>query len=244
MHKAISMRLAMVAILVAMMMVSGCVRTDNDVVEPGETQTEAKDIEQGAATAVEVYIEQGSGHLEVEPGASKLMEAIFKFNVEQWRPAVTYKDEGDAWNLSVIQPEQDLRIGSGAKNEWDIKLGVDVPKELGINLGAGDADVKASGLNLMDLWITAGAGQIDLDLTGTWDEDLTIDLNAGAGDIEIRVPSNVGVKLKAIAGVGDVTANGFTKSGNEYTNDAYDTADVKITITANAGVGHIIITQI
>ncbi|UCC92506.1 MAG: hypothetical protein JSW25_07510 [Thermoplasmata archaeon] len=238
----------MLCLVVVTMMVTGCLSSDDDdddePVKPGDTLTETKDIELGSASVVEVYLEQGSGDFQLAPGATKLMEAEFVFNIERWRPTVTYKEEGQVWNLSVIQPEQDLRVEGNVRNEWDIMLGTDVPKELTVLLGAGDADVAASGLNITKLHINVGAGQLDLDLTGIWEEDLTAKLLAGTGDVQIRVPAGVGVKLTAILGVGDVTANGFTKSGNVYTNGVYGTAPITITIEANAGVGNIVVTEI
>jgi hypothetical protein len=246
MRESYSVRLMLLAVLVAASMVSGCISDgdDDEVVKPGDTLTETSDVELGTATEVEVYLNLGHGELKVRPGASKLMEATFRFNVEQWRPEVTYVEGGTVWNLSVVMPNETLKVGSGTINEWSIDLGEDVPTSMVVLVGAGSVDCKVGGLNLTAFSANVGSGSLDLDLTGEWGANLTVYLNAGAGDIDIKVPDDVGARVKPVMGVGSFDGQGFTQEGGFYVNAAHATSDVILTIHANSGVGGIKVTEV
>lgn len=239
-------RMMALAILTSCMVVSGCISDDGgeETVEPGELQTDTRDFERGAATSVEVYLEQGSGSCQIRPGSAKLMEATFRYNIPQWSPLVSYKEQGGVWNLTVEQPNETLRVGLGARNEWDLKFGGDVPMRMVAFLGAGDMDCKVGGLNLSQLALVVGAGNLKADLSGSWGANLTATLNSGTGKIDIVVPSDVGVIIVPFLGVGKLTAPGFTQQGTSHVNAAYGTTPVFIAINANAGVGDVTVTQV
>jgi len=238
-------RLALTAVLVATMLLTGCITSDNDVdrIEPGDLVTEDESTDLGTAEKVEVYLRQGSGTMEVSSGAAKLMEATFRYNVDQWKPGITYKERGTVWNLSVIQPNTDLRVATGAINEWDVTFGNDVPIDMVVIMGAGDVEMDVGDLDLVDLDVNLGSGDLDLDI-GAYDGDnLTVSINCGAGATKIKVPGNMGVRIVPLLGVGSVKATGFTPVGNEYHNGVYDLDQPHIIIHANLGVGDLTITE-
>lgn len=234
-------------LLITAMLVTGCLSVDDDdddeKVKPGDLVTQDEDMEVGTADEVDVYLEQGSGSMEVSSGASKLMEATFKYNIDKWEPEITYKEVGGTWNLSVIQPETDLHVATGARNEWDVSLSNDVPIDLVVNLGAGDADIEIGDLDLTDLDVNLGAGDLNLHL-GTYDGDnLTVAVNCGAGDARLTVSDEMGVRVVPILGVGTVKGTGFTLVGTEYHNSVYDPAQPHIVIYANLGVGDLTLVE-
>ncbi len=198
----------------------------------------------GTADRVEVYLEQDTGDLDLDGGADKLMEATFRYNIEQWKPVVTYKEQGEVWNLSVIQPGTDMRVASGAENNWDIELGSHIPIDLAINLGAGDADLVLGYLDLTDLDVNVGAGDLFLDLASYDGDNLTVHLNCGVGEADLRVPGGMGVRVVPILGVGSVSSTGLTLVGSEYHNGAYDPQLAHVVIYANLGVGDLNVVEV
>jgi hypothetical protein len=235
-----------VALLTSCMMISGCISDDGgeETVEPGELQTETRDVELGAASSVEVYLEQGRGSCRIRPGGTELMEATFRYNIPQWRPLVSYVEQGAVWNLTVEQPNETLRVGLGERNEWDLRFGGGVPTRVVAYVGVGDLDCKVAGLNLSQLACVVGVGNLAVDLSGAWEANLTATLNAGTGSMTIVVPSDVGVIIVPFLGTGNLNAPGFTQQGSGYVNAAYGTAPVFIAVNANAGVGDIAVTQV
>ncbi|HXJ91946.1 MAG TPA: toast rack family protein [Terriglobia bacterium] len=72
----------------------------------GETRTESKTVQLGAAKAVRVNLKMAAGELKVAGGASDLMNADFTYNVPRWRPEVKYDVTGGTGQLSVQQPPE------------------------------------------------------------------------------------------------------------------------------------------
>jgi hypothetical protein len=172
------------------------------------------------------------------------MEATFRYNVEQWKPEITYREVGEDWNLSIEQPNTDLKVATGARNEWDISLNDEVPIHLVADLGVGDTEMTIGDLNLTDVDVDLGVGDLDLGL-GSYDGDnLTVSVNCGVGDVIARVPSGMGVRIVPVVDVGAVTATGFTMVGAEYHSSDYDADAPHIVVTAVLGVGDLTVIEV
>lgn len=241
-------------------LVTSCIRLRG--VRVGDLQTESQTVELGDADSVAVEIQMSAGELGVSGGANELLEASFTYNVEEMDPQATYSGG------RLVVKDKDVEEGVASlldldefRNEWDLKLNEDVPMAMELNLGAGPTNLTLGSLNLTNLDINGGAGNVDLDLngsqalrrlnfdagagevtidlTGDWQNDLDARIAGGLGNINVRVPGNVGVSIEVQTGVGGVDANGLTKDGNTYVNDAYGTSDVTLRIAINGGVGQI-----
>lgn len=237
---------AVVVILVAALS-SGCLSSDDGdgKIKPGKLVIEDEEIERGTANAVEVYLEQGSGSLQLTGGSTmKLMSATFRYNIDKWKPEISYTQSGTVWNLSVVQPNTDLQVATGARNEWEINIGPSVPVDLVVNLGAGDADIIVGSMDLVDLDVNLGAGNLELDISAYSGGNLTVAINCGAGDADLRVPEGLGVRIVPIVGVGTVSASGFTMAGTEYHSSDYDVDQPHIVVTAVLGVGDLNVIEV
>jgi hypothetical protein len=238
----------LVLVLVLAPAMSGCLSSeeddDDDRVKPGDLVTEDEDRELGSADSVLVYLRKGVGLTDVTGGADKLMEATFRYNIEQWKPEMSYKDAGDHWNMSIVQPNTDLQVATGARNEWDISLNEDVAMHLVADLGVGDTDMTIGDLNLTDVDVDLGVGDLDIGL-GSYDGDnLTVSVNCGVGDVIIRVPSGMGVRIVPIVDIGGITATGFTLVGAEYHSSDYDVDQPHVVVTAIIGVGDLTVIEV
>ncbi|OGC89377.1 MAG: hypothetical protein A2W25_10560 [candidate division Zixibacteria bacterium RBG_16_53_22] len=150
-----------------------------------------------------------------------------------------YKDN----NLVVWQPDSEgltsVRGITDFRNEWDLRLSVEVPMDLSVDVGAGTSALNLGGLSLTGLDVSLGAGKSTIDLSGGWARDLDVKIQAGAGEINVLLPKDVGVRVEVETGLGTINAPGLTQAGDVYTNAAYGVSDVTIQIAIEAGIGQI-----
>jgi hypothetical protein len=229
--------------LAVALVLSGCIGSDS-VVQTGDTETYSTFVEVGEAEAVEVNLDLGNGQLQVRPGAAKLMEATFKYNVDRWKPRFTYVEQGEIWNLTVTQPQQGLEVEGETKNEWDLVFGNMVPISLNAVVGAGNVNIRGGGLNLASISVSTGAGGVDMDLSGRWFDHLVVRAGTGAGNVKLIVPSDMGVQISVIQGAGSVIAPGFTQIEGNYVNEAFETAILVMLIAVDVGSGNVQVLQV
>lgn len=231
-------------ILLVMFLLIVLVACDNDSansVNVGELQKESQTIELGSTEKATVTLEMGAGELRVKGGSAELVDADFTYNVALWKPIVTSSNG----SVKITTPENTTINSISAKNldemrnEWNIRLNDSVALDLAISLGAGSSTLNLAGLNLRSAAIETGAGETVLDLSGDWQHDATIEMDAGVGELRIIVPSDVGVSAEITKGLGTISADGFTKDGDTYTNSAHGSAAVTLTLNIDAGIGEI-----
>ena len=113
-----------------------------------ETQT----VDLDSASSARVQIEFTAGELKVEGGASRLMDASFRYNVADWKPQVKYSENGTQGELLVSQAwSSKFMVGEELINEWTIQFSNDVPIDLTIKKVAGNAKLDLGALNLTKL---------------------------------------------------------------------------------------------
>lgn len=203
--------------------------------------TDTRTVEMDSATSVKVQIEFGAGKLGVQSGANSLMDATFRYNIDEWKPKVEYQESGMQGELSVTQQGEKLPVGNQLINEWDILLSNDIPLGLVIHTGAGNSDLNLSNLNLRGLEIETGAGVTSVDLTGSWEHDLNVSIHGGVGEITVRLPSETGARVQMNTALVSVRASGLEKDGSAYINQAYGMTDNTITLEIDAGVGSVVL---
>lgn len=207
-------------------------------VETGELKTESKTVALGAAKAVDVELKMGAGELKVQGGATGLLNADFTYNVPRWKPEVTYDVSGDSGRLTVEQPSGGGH-GGHTRYEWDLRLSNNVPMQMTVNEGAGQANLNLVGLQLSRLEMDLGAGESTVNFDGPWKKDLSASIHGGVGKATLQLPRDVGVRVVAHGGLGAINASGFSKDGDAYVNDAYGKSRVTLRIEVAGGVGEI-----
>lgn len=223
--------------LVASVMV-GCVRVE---MPAAAYTTDSDRITAGDATELTAAIDMGAGKLSIAGGAGELMAGEYEFTRAEWRPEVDYSVSSGEGKLTVRQPS-DPSVGfiGNYRYAWDIALTDDLPLDLAVNMGAGEADLDLRGTDLRLLSVNLGAGDTTIDLSGSWAHDVTADVNAGAGTLTLRVPAQVGVRIVGYQdGLGSYRADGFAQDGDALVNDAYETAEVRFDIVLRRGLGEV-----
>jgi hypothetical protein len=207
-----------------------------------ELKTETQSVDLGSASTASAQIEFPAGELKVEGGATSLMEASFRYNVSDWQPQVKYAENGAQGELLVSQQADDqLPVGGGLVNEWTIQLANDVPVDLTILTGAGNAELNLGALDLASLNIQAGAGVTKVNLDGKWQHDLDVSIEGGVGELTVILPAEMGVRINMETALVSVTANGLIKEKDGYVNKAFGTAPYTLTLKLQAGVGSVVL---
>jgi hypothetical protein len=210
------------------------------IASTGEVQTESQTIDLDGASSANVQIEMDAGELSVGGGAVSLMEATFRYNVEDWQPKVDYSINSDLGQLVVNQPDKDNRLaGPAVVNVWDIHLNDLVPLILEIRTGAGQTILELSSMDFSNLVVEVGAGEVNVDLSGSWDHDVTASINGGVGNLTVTLPADFGVRVNLATGIGNVTTAGLTQESGGYVNQAYGNAPYSLTLDIHTGVGSI-----
>lgn len=202
-------------------------------------------IERSNEKALDATFEIGTGKLHISGGTDKIMDATFSFKGEGLEPVVDYEIGDDLkGELTVSQCSAKFANLFNPKQDWQMTLNDQLPLLLNLELGAGKSKLNLSGLKLKELNIEAGIGETDIDLTGKWMESFKVNIENGVGKTKIYVPKHIGVKLDVDKGVGKVTADYFMKVGSSYQNQAFESAEIKIDIKVDVGVGDVILEQI
>ena len=201
-------------------------------------QTSSESVALGDAEAVSAKLKMAAGDVTVGGGADGLMEADFVYNVADWQPEVSYDDVGsEMGTLSVEQPDKNTGMRNDDRNEWDIHLNDGVPTDLHAVMGAGESDLDLSSLTLTGLDLKVGAGPSTVDLAGDWDRDVDASIQSGAGAATVRLPSQMGVRVDVTGGLGKVQAEGLSRDGDAYVNDAYGESEETLNVDIEGGVG-------
>jgi hypothetical protein len=205
----------------------------------GPTQHDFRSIELDKSELVRVDLNMGAGSLRVDGGTQKLMRADFTYNVPSWKPYVRYNSGPVRGNLSIEQPQGHQAHMGGTKYEWDVRLNREVPLDVKVHFGAGNADLNLGGLTLRSVEVDMGVGRLQMDLRGNPKRNYEVRIQGGVGEAIIRLPAGVGVDAEAEGGIGSISAPGMRREGRRYLNDAFERAKVRVHLDVRGGVGSI-----
>lgn len=214
---------------------SGC----NTVVS-GEVKEESISIQKDKAKELDVVLNLSVGELTLSKGAEDWVEGSIKYNKKKFEPEVIYNRKGNKGEVIIEQGSLNNINFSDIKNEWNLELSDDVPMNLSVHSGASSTDLDLQGLMLEKLDIDAGVGELHVDLGGAWENSFETNIKTGVGAATVILPSEVGVKIKSEKGIGTSDVVGFISQGEGvYVNEAYEDADVILTVNTEMGMGDI-----
>ncbi|MCD6517067.1 MAG: hypothetical protein J7L72_06585 [Candidatus Aminicenantes bacterium] len=205
----------------------------------GELQEDSRTVELEGARFVEARFYFGAGQIEIFGGTKNLLEGVFEYNIERWRPEINYRLEGAKGFLSVRQGDSSGIPAGNGRNYWDIYLNEDIPLDLMIDMGAGEGELDLKALNLTSLDIDIGVGELEVDISGRYQNDLDVVIDGGVGSTTVYLPRDTGVIVQADKGIGSISSRDFIKKGKYLVNEAYGKTDVEIRVDIDAGIGSI-----
>lgn len=214
---------------------SGCVVTT----EIGPTRRDAVNIERDSSEFLQVNLKMGAGNLTIDPGAKQFLEGALVYNVDSWKPIVRYSTAAGHCNISVDQPEGRHKLGGPGRYEWNLRMPNDIPTDLTVHFGAGEARLNVGSLFLRSVDVQMGVGRLEMDLRGAPRRDYDVRIRGGVGEATVHLPHDVGVHAKAEGGIGSINAPGLRREGGRLLNDAYDHSKVTIHLDIQGGIGSI-----
>lgn len=212
----------------------------------GDLEAVAEGRFSGPAT---VHVEQTCGELTVRPVAG-----------DSWSFEATGGGEPptidqDARGLEIRAPG---RFGFGVQaQDWALTLPREHRLDIGLEIGAGGADVRLSGAELGTLSVTVNAGAARIGLSDATLEDLSVTVNAGsiemtlpgsslsgsitvnAGSADLCVEEGVALRIQSSGALSstDLEALDLLRIGEQWESRDYDTSRrrIELSVTANAG---------
>lgn len=144
----------------------------------------------------------------------------------------------DVGGLSI----SNLRIETGVA---DAVLDFSAPnrvqmRRLDVKLGAtGFVVTHLANANVSTIKVTGGVGSVDLDFGGALKQDVSVGANVAFGKLTVHLPSDIGVRVHVNRVLGSFDREGFTKRGNAYYSDNWDTAKFRMRLQAETVFGAI-----
>lgn len=123
-------------------------------------------------------------------------------------------------------------------NEWDIELSQQVQLSLEFNTGACDTTIDLTGLKVKELNLNTGASSTNIIIPSEAVSGKYV-IKAGLASVNLRIPPGIAARIKTSAGLGAVTLDQsrFIRGQGEYRSQDYDTAQTKIDLAVEVGLG-------
>jgi hypothetical protein len=213
--------------------------------DSGEAQTIRQEL--AGAQRAEINIAAGVSQLVIDtnPATEQLIEGsvvphsneniISSFSQEDNTATYTLKSEGLRFTLPSW--------GRRNRGLWDLRLSQSVPIQLKVSTGVGEAELNLERVQLSSLDVDSGVGQTTITLPGRG--DFQAEINGGVGEVIVLIPDSLAARIRASAGIGSVNVEGdFTRDGKTYLSPNYESAENKVDLNVDGGVGAITIRQI
>jgi hypothetical protein len=225
------MNRALAPLLGALVSLTGCVIHT----ATGPTEHDFKVIERDSANSLNAAVHMGAGNLRIGSGTEKLVRADFAYNVPDWKPEVQYSNG----TLTVRQPDtHHVRLGN-SHYDWDLRFNREVPLDLRVEFGAGDAHLDLGSLALRRVDVQMGVGTMNMDLRGQVKNDYDVRIQGGVGEATVYLPADAGVDAEAQGGIGEIKVQGLRHEGSHYYNEAWQKAKYSVRLNIQGGVGSI-----
>lgn len=207
-------------------------------VSTGPEQHETQSVEIDKSEMARVEVKMGVGELNIEGGASKLLDADFLYNVPSWKPTVKVDSSSFRKQILIEQPAGS-HGGGHTKYQWTVRLNDTVPMDVIAHLGVGESKLNLGSVNLRSLDMNVGVGEARVDLRGDPKRDYTVSIKGGVGHAVVHLPRSVAIVATAHGGIGQIDMRGLEKRGDTWINPAHENAPVTIHVSVNGGIGQI-----
>lgn len=199
------------------------------------------------AQRAEVEIESAISQMQISAGATSdtLIEGdITLHNNETLNTDFAVEENVAHYALQSDSPSFILpSFGRQADGRWNLQLNAELPTALSIATGIGSADLDLELLNLTALEVSTGVGNVEITLPAQGVYEASIE--GGVGEIVVLLPDTLAAQLTANAGIGSVNVEGdYLRRGEEYSSPDFATAENRVILTVNGGVGTVSVRQV
>lgn len=121
---------------------------------------------------------------------------------------------------------------------WDLGLNPEIPMNLVVNLGAGNANLDLNGLKIDSLNVDMGVGNTSLILPNSG--QYTARVNGAIGQLVIDVPQGLGVQIKTDTGIANVNMPAdFQEQNGYYTSPGYASSENRVDMSLDMAIGSV-----
>ena len=132
--------------------------------------------------------------------------------------------------------------GGQERFRWELGLNSQIPIDLEVNLGAGEAVLDLTGLDLSALKVDMGVGQATVTLPV--EGDFQAEVNGAVGQLRVIVPRGLAVQIQANTGIAARQfPAGYQQRDNTFTSPGYETAEQRVELVVGQAIGMLVIEE-
>ena len=121
---------------------------------------------------------------------------------------------------------------------WDLGLNPEIPMNLAVNLGAGNANMDLNSLKIDTLNVDMGVGNASLILPTSG--QYTARVNGAIGQLVIEVPQGLGIQIKSDTGIANVNMPAdFQEQNGYYTSPNYASSENRVDMSLDMAIGSV-----
>lgn len=192
-------------------------------------------------TEAEIHFNYGAGRMVISSGAKpqELLSGSFTGGITE----ELHRNNGKAF-LKINTPTDFIFPGVWPAGQhglnWNINLTNEIPLQLHIHSGACEARLDLTDLKVTELNIETGASSTDVTLPQNAGFTRVV-VKSGAAEVKLHVPQGVAAFIRESSGLSgiNVDTNRFPQSGHTYQSADYSTAENKVEIFYEGGVGSV-----
>lgn len=234
-----------VAVLVIALLVGGLAFiTSRTPSTPAQTQEVSYALQD--ADQADLRIDFGAGTLRIGalPESNRLLEGTVDLSKGE-----TLDDEHTVQGgKASLRLESDRSTPLTFPNDWnqdktwDLRINREVRLALQVDTGVGVAEMDLRKLKLDTLRVNSGVGKTTLILPERGRFDARVD--CGLGQVVIEIPEGMEARIQVNSGLGDVQVPaGYRRSGDTRTSPNFDSAENRVELSIEGGVGQIVIRE-
>jgi hypothetical protein len=155
------------------------------------------------------------------------------------QPVWDFSQSGENARLVLEYGTGNFSSWNGRGDRWNLALSPRAAFSIDANIGAGDATIDLTGLDIRSLWVETGAGRnmIILPENGRFDAKIT----GGVGQLIVEIPREMAARIQVDRGLGplDVPDRFDRQGGDLYESDNWETSENRVTIEIEVGIGQV-----
>jgi hypothetical protein len=205
----------------------------------GNVEEEQVSIDLQGASQASLKLSHGAGRIIVGSGAlpGQLLSGTFSGGIRH-----SAHKSGDRLDVHlearpfVVPPV----LGGWQGLEWKFALNRDIPLALRLDTGASQSEFDLRDVKVTDLKVSTGASKTDITLPASAGST-TVKVELGAASLDMVVPQGVAARIRAEQGIAtiEVDTARFPLSNGIYESAEYSSAQNRIDIVIQAGVGRV-----
>lgn len=230
-----------IAILIGVLWFGGLRATSGELLS-GEQVSQS--LEGASQARVELSFNAGSLRLEGMSSKGELISG----NVMTGRGHRVTDDFNLSGNTAVYSLRDDAVAVFGYTQDtsdytWDLKLNQEIPTDLQFNMGAGNAEINLSEMQISDLEVSMGAGKTVVTLPQ--EGSLDVKISGAVGELVIQVPQGSGVNVESDIALASIDVpEGYVKDDGNYSSPDYDSAGERINVDVNLAIGSVKVVEV